>query len=418
MNLLFLYSGGAFLFGVLLSLLLCHYHYRVSQLAEKARLVNAHLQEISQLRETLTRTQTELIAERQLATEKLSLLEQSKNQLSLAFSDIANRLFDDKSSKLVQQNKHEMTSLLQPLREQLTSFTQQVNQAYDKETRERLSLTQEIRHLAELNKHMSVETTNLTRALKGQHKTQGTWGELILTRVLEHSGLQLGREYATQVSLQQEDQGPAFRPDVIIYLPDNKSMIIDAKVSLNAYERYINTESQLEQQQELQSHVLAVRQHIKLLSTKEYQKLSSLHTLDFVILFMPIEAAFSLAVSHDQQLVTDALAKNILLVTPTTLLATLRIVENLWRINSQNKNTQKIAECAGRLHDKFVGLVDDLTKLGQQLSTTQNTYDDMLNKLSTGKGNLITRVQELKKLGAKTSKQLPADLVEEEMVEE
>jgi len=419
MNELFLYCGSAFLLGVVVSALLCRYKYHASQLVEKASLVNEHMQEIISLRETISRTQTELAAERQTAVEKLGLLEQSKQQLSLAFSDIANRLFDDKSTKLVQQNKHEMTNLLQPLREQLTSFTQQVNQAYDKETRERLSLGQEIRHLAELNKQMSEETTNLTRALKGQHKTQGAWGELILTRVLEHSGLEAGREYATQVQLQHEE-GASFRPDVIIYLPDNKSIIIDAKVSLNAYERYVNCQNEDEQQQELQLHIAAVRQHIKSLSIKEYQKLSSLHTLDFVILFMPIEAAFSVAVAYDQQLLADALARNIILVTPTTLLATLRIIENLWRVDSQNKNAQKIAERAGRLHDKFVALVDDLTRLGQQLSTTQNTYDDIFNKLSTGKGNLVTRTQELKKLGAKTSKQLPAALVEmeEEVVEE
>jgi len=240
---------------------------------------------------------------------------------------------------------------------------------------------------------------------------------LILTRVLEHSGLQQGREYETQVHLQQEE-GTAFRPDVIIYLPDNKSVIIDAKVSLNAYERYVNSQDEGEQQQALQSHISAVRQHIKSLSAKEYQKLSAVHTLDFVLLFMPIEAAFSVAIMQDQQLLTEALAKNIILVTPTTLLATLRIIENLWRMEYQNKNAQKIAERAGRLHDKFVAFIDDLTRLGQQMKTAQGTYEDIFSKLSEGKGNLVTRTHELKKLGAKTSKQLPVGLLEEEEVVE
>lgn len=363
-----------------------------------------------------TRLETVLLQERKQHTEKLNFLEETKQQLKNEFQNLAHGILEDKSKRFTEQNKNNLEGMLNPLREQIKDFEKKVHDVYEKESRDRLSLTQEILQLKTLNQQMSVDAVKLTSALKGESKTQGIWGEMILERVLEKSGLVKGREYTVQVHLQNE-QGKHYQPDVIVHLPENKDIIIDAKVSLNAYERYCSHENESDKKTAIQAHLLAIKNHIKTLSDKDYHKLVEVKTLDFVLMFVPIEPALTIAMQYDPELFNEALARNIVMVTPSTLLATLRTIENIWRSEYQSRHAIEIATKAGDLYDKFVSFVEDLDDLGRKLQSCVTTYDKSYNKLRTGKGNLIKRAEDLKILGIKNSKHLTVTTKEEEEYE-
>jgi len=327
------------------------------------------------------------------------------------FENLANRIFDDKSQKFTEQNKNNIGDLLNPLGEKIKDFEKKVNDVYIIEGKERASLKNQLEMLQQLNQQMSKEANNLTKALKGENKTQGNWGEFILESVLEKSGLVKGSEYKIQESFTNEE-GKRLQPDVIINLPENKTLIIDSKVSLNAYERFSSAESDDERLQAAKEHILSLRSHLKGLSGKSYQNIHQIQSLDFVLLFIPIEPAFALAVQSDADLFNDAFEKNIVIVSPTTLLATLRTVASIWRNEKQSANAIDIAKKAGDLYDKFEGFIKDLIEVGKKIDQTKANYSDAMNKLVDGKGNIINRFEELRKLGAKADKQLPQSLVD------
>jgi len=354
-------------------------------------------------REQIAQLQAMLEQERRQSHEKLSLLNESREQMTLQFKAIAAEILEDKSRRFTASNKESIGEILKPLSEKIQHFEKKVEETYDKEAKERFSLASEIRNLQALNARISEDAVNLTNALKGESKTQGTWGEVILETILEKSGLVKGREYQTQVSLKSKE-GARAQPDVIVHMPENKQIIIDAKVSLKAYEAYCSEDDPERRADFLRQHVQSVRHHVKALSNKDYQNLLSLNSLDFVLLFMPVEAAFSVAVQQDGELFTSAFDKNIILVGPSTLLATLRTIQNIWRYEHQNQNALEIAGSAGALYDKFVAFASDLEEIGQRIDATQKSYDKAHNKLASGKGNLVTRIENLKKLGARASK--------------
>ena len=358
---------------------------------------------ITRYREQIAHLQTTLEQESKQSAEKLELLQQAREQMSLEFKFIANEILEDKSRRFTASNRESISEILKPLNEKIQHFEKKVEDTYDRESKERFSLEKEIRSLKELNTRISEDAVNLTNALKGENKTQGTWGEVILESILEKSGLVKGREYETQVSLRAED-GSRSQPDVIVHMPEKKHVIIDAKVSLKAYESFCSESDQERRAEFLLQHVQSVRSHVKALSSKDYQNLMTLNSLDFVLLFMPVEAAFSVAVQQDGGLFTDAFEKNIILVGPSTLLATLRTIQNIWRYEQQSQNAIEIASAAGALYDKFVAFVSDLEDVGGRIEAAQKSYEKAHNKLVSGKGNLITRIEKLKQLGARTSK--------------
>lgn len=346
-----------------------------------------------------------------LQTQKQEIDERFK-YLQDQFANLANKIFEEKSQKFTTQNKENIDVLLKPLQEKIQSFQKKVEDTYDDENRQRAGLKQQIEMLADLNKKMSEDAHNLTTALKGETKTQGNWGEMILETILEKSGLQKGVEFSVQESFKTED-GQQRYPDVIINLPGKKHMVIDSKVTLTAYERYISAEDADKKEKFLKEHIISLRNHIKGLSDKQYQKLYQINSPDFVLMFVAVEPAFALAVQQDNNLFYEAFERNIVIVSPSTLLATLRTIDNIWRQEKQNKNAMEIAKRAGDMYDKFVNFVDDLKKLGNQLLTTQRTYDEAMKKLSTGTGSLVIRAEGIKKLGAKTAKSLSVDSLED-----
>ncbi len=354
--------------------------------------------------------------ERRNSAEKLALLEDAREDLRLQFSSLAQEIFDDKSRTFTSQSKERLEAVLQPLHLQLNSLKSEIQQTYLNDTRERTSLKKELSQLQELNRQMGEEAINLTRALKGDKKLQGNWGELVLERVLEQSGLRRGLEYETQRGF-RDDSNKLFKPDVIIHLPEGKDIIIDSKVSLSAWERFCSSEEEPDQQKAMADLVLAIRNHILTLGTKKYEELKGIRSLDFVLMFMPIEAAFMAAFNHDDKLFTDAFGQKIVVVTPTTLLATLRTIENIWRYEHQSRNSQEIARKAGTLYDKFRGFVEDMDKIGKQLDTCQQTYQGAMNKLTQGRGNLISQAQQLTELGVQVKKEMPRTITEQAEME-
>lgn len=354
---------------------------------------------------------TRLEVERLQSTEKLALLGAARSEFGSQFQLLANQILEEKSKKFTEQNQVNLGGILLPLQERIKEFQTQVANTYDKESKERLTLKNEIERLAALNGKISEDAINLTQALKGSNKTQGIWGEMVLETVLESSGLRRGEEYQVQTSFDREDGGQ-HRPDVIIHLPEGRHMIVDAKMSLVAYERYVSATNEDDRAESLKQHLVSVRGHIRGLSEKNYQTLTGLKAPDFVMLFVAVEPAFMLAFSHDQTLFNDALAKNVLLVSPSTLLANLRTIAYIWRQEQQNRNAQEIAQQCAKLYDKFVGFVEDLEDIGKKLGQTQKSFDDAKSKLSTGRGNLVRQVEQVKKLGVKPTKNLPAPLLE------
>ena len=368
------------------------------------------------LREQVVRLQTELTSERQKFEEKLTILEDAREQMTLQFKNLASDILEDKSKRFTRSNEENIAQILKPLQEKIQHFEKRVEETYDRESKERFSLAREIKNLQELNTRISEDAINLTNALKGDNKAQGTWGEMILESILDRSGLVKGREYEVQVSMKAAD-GSRGQPDVIVHMPESKDLVIDAKVSLKAYEAYCSEDDADKKADFLKQHIQSIRNHVKVLAAKDYQHLGSLNSLDFILLFMPIEAAFSAAAQTDTELFINAFEKNIIIVGPSTLLTTLRTVQNLWRMAQQNKNALEIANRAGALYDKFVSFVDDLEEVGGKLDAAQRSYDRAHNKLQSGRGNLISRTENLKKLGAKATKQQNKEILQSAEIE-
>lgn len=384
------------------------------QRLQQAEQVQQQLQQQrSQLQADLAANQSKLESTLKHAEEKQRTLEASEERLKKEFERLAQQIFEQKSERLQQSSKQTLEVTLAPFKQQLEAFKKQVESQYTEELKQRASLTTEITSLKELNKQMAAEADALTRALKGDTKAQGNWGEVVLERILTQSGLREGHEYETQSHHRDED-GKSFKPDVVVHLPNEKDVVIDSKVSLVAYERYFNSDDDKEREAALSEHVNSLRTHIKGLSKKNYQQLDSVRTLDYVLMFIPIEPAFLLAVDRDPELIRLALEHNIMLVSPTNLLVALRTVNNIWQYEHQNRNAQKIAEDAGKLYDKFAGFIEDMQKIGNSLDTVRKHYDGAMNKLSTGRGNLVGRVEKFKEMGVQTSKKLDSKLLDDD----
>ncbi len=354
---------------------------------------------------------TLLEQERKQASEKIALLNEARDQLKAEFQNLAQRIFEEKSSRFVDQNRTAVDQLIKPLREQIGDFKKRVEDVYDKETRDRTALHAEISHLKDLNQRISKEALNLTRALKGDSKARGNWGEVILERVLESSGLQKGREYDVQVSL-RDKANKRYQPDAVVRLPEGKDVIIDAKVSLKAYEAFYNAEEPDEKDRHLSDHIDSMRNHIRGLAAKSYDALEGVRSLDFTLMFVPVEAAFLAAVEKDGVLFSEAFDRNIMVVSPSTLLVTLRTIQNIWRNEYQNRNAMEIANKAGGLYDKFVGFVSALEEVGRQLDRARDAYRTAHDRLVAGRGNIVRRTQELIELGVKAGKKLPQQMIE------
>jgi len=402
--------------------------------SEKASLeekINGLLQQIEQFKNQVTQT----VQEREsIRTEKESLaiqlskketdfenlwernkeqkaeVEQLQEKFTKEFENLANKILEEKTSKFTEQNKENLKNILTPLQDKIHLFEKKVEDTHKESIDYQAALRQQILGLREMNEQMSKETLNLTKALKGDSKMQGNWGELILERVLEKSGLEKGREYEVQQSFTTEEGSRVF-PDVVINLPDGKKMIVDSKVTLTAYERYINEEDDDAKAQHLKEHVMALKRHVQQLSVKNYQVLYHMESPDFVLLFIPIESAFALALNEDTSLYNKAFEKNIVIVTPSTLLATLRTIDSMWTNQKQQENALEIARQAGALYDKFEGFVSDLVKIGKKMDEAKVEYQGAMNKLVDGKGNLVNSVEKLKKMGAKAKKALPENIL-------
>ncbi|MEE3663369.1 DNA recombination protein RmuC [Brenneria sp. g21c3] len=388
---------------------------QLAQLREECAQLNQELRalrEVNSAQEAELREVTIRLEEtRMAAEEKQRLLMNSEQRLTTQFENLANRIFEHSGRKVDEQNKQSLDRLLMPLREQLDGFRRQVQDSFGAEARERHTLTHEIRNLQQLNAQMAREAINLTKALKGDNKTQGNWGEVVLSRVLEASGLREGYEYQTQVSV-QTGANNRMQPDVIVRLPQGKDVVIDAKMSLVAYERYFNSEDEAERLAALNDHLLSVRGHIRLLGGKDYQQLPGLRSLDYVLMFIPVEPAFLVAIDRQPELINEALKHNIMLVSPTTLLVALRTINNLWRYEQQSRNAQQIAERAARLYDKLRLFVDDMASLGQSLDKAQGSYRQAMNKLSSGRGNLIGQAEGFRALGVEVKRPISPSLAD------
>jgi len=388
------------------------------------REMRAARESAEKLREENTGLLSKLAAsgERELAQDKR--LEEQKQEIDriqkkmiLEFENLANRILETKSKKFVAQNQESLDKLLNPLGERIKEFGERVEKAHQDGLKDRAALGEQLNNLRALNQRMSEEAKNLTTALKGQSKTRGNWGEMILERVLEKSGLTAGQEYETQSNLKDEE-GRRFQPDVIVKLPEDKHLVVDSKVSLVAYEACINeTDSDIAEAR-IKEHVASMRSHVGDLSGKSYDALYGINSPDFVLMFVPVEPAFTMAMQADDGLFDFAFSKGVVIVTPSTLLATLRTVANIWRQEKQNRNVLEIARLSGRLYDKFVGFYGDMEEIGSRLGRSQEAYEAALNKLRFGRGNLVKSVEQIKKLGAKAQKSLPQEAIEESLLEE
>lgn len=371
---------------------------------------NAHSSEISDLL-VANKVLEQKLADQQAHFEtQLKLLEDAKTSLGQEFENLANRIFDEKQSKFSQQSKEQLENSLSPLRRDIGEFRQQVSHVYEKENADRNKLAGQISELQKQTLQISADAVSLANALRGDNKQQGNWGEFVLEKLLEDAGLTNGREYETQVAL-KDQQGQRRNPDIIVHLPEGRDIIIDAKVSLSDYERYFQAEDEVTRQQCLTQHLNSLRNHIKGLSMKDYESLEGVNSLDFVLIFVPVESAFMLALDSDPDMMRVAYDRGIILVSPSTLMATLRTIKNLWRYADQNRNAQLIADKAGALYDQFVLYMDAMEDIGKHLDRSKEVWDTAQKRLSSGRGNLVRRAEELKKLGAKTKKSLPESML-------
>ncbi|HHC7402617.1 TPA: DNA recombination protein RmuC [Vibrio parahaemolyticus] len=400
-------------------------HGKLMAAMEKLRYFEAvkqerqqYFDELGQMREQKSRLETQLREQQarheqmnQANAEKLQILEQAEVRLKQQFEHLANQLFEEKTAKVDLQNRQSLEGLLSPLKEQLEGFKKQVNDSFSQEAKERHTLVHELKNLQRLNEQMTREAVNLTQALKGDNKQQGNWGEVVLARVLAESGLREGHEYETQVNLQSE-AGKRYQPDVIVHLPQNKQVVVDSKMALVAYERYFNAETDAERDRALSAHLTALRAHIKSLSMKDYHKLKGIQSLDYVLMFIPVEPAFQVAIQADPSLIKDAMEQNIILVSPTTLLVALRTIDNLWRNERQNENAKLIAQRATKLYDKLRLFIDDMEGLGGALDRANQTYQGAMNKLATGRGNVIRQAESFRQLGVEIKRPISSDLAQ------
>jgi DNA recombination protein RmuC len=422
MDLVFIAVGLIFGIGIGILLSRSKFTGKIAQLSERASMLDSEItikseklnnesQKVIDLNTQLAALKSDYSNLQSRMADQKTELETLQEKFTKEFENLANKIFEEKSNKFTQQNKENINEILNPLSQRIKEFEQKVEDKHIKDSEARAGLVQQIKSLHELNQQMSKDANNLTKALRGDQKTQGNWGEFILESVLEKSGLVKDREYKVQETLKGEG-GSLLRPDVIVHLPDDKNIVIDSKVSLTNYEYYVSTDSENEQSVQLSNHIKSIRTHLKGLSKKEYQNLYGLNTPDFVLMFIPIEPAFALAVQHDPSLFQDAFELNIVIVSPSTLLATLRTIASIWRQENQNKNALEIARQSGALYDKFVGFVDDLINIGKRIDSTKDSYQDAMKKLYDGSGNLIRRTEKLKELGAKASKSLPSSLID------
>ncbi len=400
------------------------YFVQKSRLASAVAQLDAKNAESEKMSEELARLRDELSAKtaelakseanfenqkEQLATQKAEMLEQQK-RLTTEFENIANRILKERAAELSESSKKEIGALLNPLGEKLGEFKKQVSEAYALEMRDKVSLREQLKLLTEQNARISDEANNLTKALKGDVKKQGNWGEVILERVLEMSGLHAGREYERE-EVAQNLEGANGRPDVVVHLPDNKHIIIDSKVSLTAYDRLVAADDKAVYEKALHEHLLSLKKHVQELADKNYPNLLGINAPDFVLMFVPIEAMFSVAVEADQSLFAYAWERKIVIVSPTTLLATLRTIASIWKQDNQTKNALEIARLSGAMYDKLVGFVDDFQKIKRSLESADKAYNDAFGKLRDGKGNMMSTATKIKELGAKANKELPQELL-------
>ncbi len=406
-NLLFWALGGLLL-GLAIGVFISQWLGRASR--AKA---DAELNELSATRLQLTTAngvlEQRLLGQQNQYEAQLKLLQDAKQTLGQEFENLANRIFEDKQAKFSLQNKEALEVTLSPLRRDIGDFRKQVENAYDKENADRNKLAGQISELQKQTLQISADAVSLANALRGDNKAQGNWGEFVLEKLLEDSGLTNGREYDTQVAL-KDHNGKRRNPDVIVHLPEGRDIVIDAKVSLVDYERYFHAEDEETKAQCLRQHLSSLRAHVKGLSGKDYESLEGVNSLDFVLIFVPVEAAFMVALDHDPEMMRDAYDRGIILVSPSTLMVTLRTIKNLWRYADQNRNAQLIADKAGALYDQFVLYVEALDDVGKHLDKSKDAWDTARKRLTGGRGNLVRRTEELKKLGAKTKKSLPDDL--------
>ena len=386
------------------------------EIAENAALkVQKELRFLQQEKEQLLTINSGQVADLKNLQQKLDENKEEVTKLqekfTKEFENLANKIFEDKSTKFTEQNKQNIQTILNPLQEKIKGFEDKVDKTHKESIDYHAALRQQIVGLKEMNLQMSKETINLTKALKGDNKTQGNWGELVLERVLEKSGLEKNREYFVQQSF-TNDEGKRVLPDVVIHLPDNKKMIVDSKVSLTAYEKFVNSEDETQKALFLKEHINSLKRHIEQLSEKKYEDIYKIESPDFVLLFIPIEPAFAVAINSDNFLYNKAFDKNIVIVTPSTLLATLRTIDTMWNNEKQQKNALEIARQAGSLYDKFHGLLNDLIGIGKKIDASKTDYNAAMNKLVEGNGNLINSVEKLKKMGAKAKKALPENIIE------
>ena len=412
--------GFAFLTGFLIAYAIGK--TRVTRLEERNENLNSVFRESSA--KLGNETARAIESEKHLATLKVEFnhlqgrLAEQKNELEHLqqqfrdeFKNLANEILEEKSKKFTEQNRENLDQLLKPLGEKIVEFRKRVEETHSEDLKGRSALDQHLRMLQEMNLKMSEEAKNLTKALKGDTKQQGNWGEVILQRILEKSGLRKGIEYHTQESSTTED-GRRLQPDVIVQLPDEKKLVIDSKVSLTAYEKFSSAEELIGQEAALRQHIASIRGHVKNLAKKNYEQIHGFKSPDFVLMFIPIEPAFGIAMQNDPELYNEAFDKNIIIVSPTTLLATLATIENVWKQEYQNRNAMEIAKRGGLLYDKFVGFVEDLEKVGERINQTRKEYHSAMNKLTEGTGNLVGQAEKLRDLGASASKKIPSDVSE------
>ena len=384
---------------------------RDSRISGFERQVTELRSEVAEKESLLSRLNTTIEQERKSFEEKLAILDEAKKRLGDEFENLGNRIFEDTTKKFTDKNKTDMETLLNPLREQIKDFEKKVTDTHTEASTDRASLKVHIENLKNLGEQMSREALNLTTALKGESQTQGAWGEIVLERALEMSGLSEGKEYRSQPSYKGSD-GNTLRPDVIVHLPEGKDVVIDSKVSLTAYERYMSCENEEERGDYLRQHVISFRNHIRELSSKAYEDIPGIRSLNYVLMFVPLESAFMLAIETERDLYSEAFEKNVIIVCPSTLLATLRTIHSIWQFEYQNANAREIAESAGRMYDKFVTFTEHLGEVGKRIEQSDQAYQKAMNSLRDGKGNLVKRALDLKELGVKTSKELPPDFSE------